>query len=169
MDGNTNWSWAVGLHWLAQGLATFYQIWTKRPIQSLWIKRIRLPLSLEIIFYKDTVCFMHLQRRQEREERQHKGNVQYVTKDVGFTPATLCVPVLHVGPLQSAGRLQEVWICGLFFIGAARLGRTARKTKLEEKRCLGQCGLNYRVKWRAVYQRVLYKNIPPTWKTVFTS
>lgn len=78
------------------------------------------------MFYIHTICLMHLQRRQEREERQNEGKVQYVTKDVSWLHISNVVSACYVcwpTPVSraAAGSL-DLWF--VFFIGAARLGRT---------------------------------------------
>lgn len=71
------------------------------------------------------MCFKGMLWRQEREERQSEGKVQCVTKDMSWIHTSNIVSTWYVcWPAEAAGQPQEVWICGLFLIGAARLGGT---------------------------------------------
>lgn len=72
------------------------------------------------------MCFMQMQRRQEREERQNKGKVQYVTEDVSWIHTSNTASTRYVcwpapGSRAAAGSLDLRFF---FFIGAVRLGGT---------------------------------------------
>lgn len=58
----------------------------------------------------------------------------------------VCLFCVSAHSSQQGGCRKFGTVFFFFFIGAARLGRTARKTELEERRCLGWGRLNYRVK-----------------------
>lgn len=121
-------------------------------------------------FYIHTICLMHLRWRQEREERQNKGKVQYVTKDVSWLHTSSVVSACYVcwpTPVSRAatGSLDLWFVFLLEQRGWEELSCSENKIRGEEVSGVGQIKLSSQTD--SCLPKTSLLNIPPTWKTGF--